>query len=94
MTSTSGQQEIYEALDDCNKVMALYSPGYLMSKVCKEEYNIALFRHRDSESGTLLPIYLYNAQLPSYMHLVQFIDCREGDRDKLRAACQHILKDL
>ncbi len=88
------QYELYEALDDCCKVIVLYSPGYLASKVCKEEYNIALFRHRESADGVLIPIHLYHADLPTYMNLVQFIDCREGSREKLRAACEQIVAHL
>jgi hypothetical protein len=86
------QQEIYEALDDCNKVIAVYSPDYLASKVCKEEFNIALFRHRESEQGTLVPIYLNSANLPTYMKIMQFIDCREADRQKLQNASKAILE--
>lgn len=88
------QHEIYDALDDCNKVITFYSPTYLQSKVCKEEYNIALFRHRDSEDGILIPIYLYTADLPSYMQLVQYIDCREAEERKLTQACKVILEQL
>lgn len=88
------QYELYEALDDCRKVITLYSPTYLSSKVCREEYNIALFRHRESADGVLIPVYLYSTNLPTYMNLVQFIDCREGSRDKLRAACQEIVQQL
>jgi hypothetical protein len=88
------QQALFEALDDCNKVVPLYSPTYLTSKVCKEEFNIALFRHRETEQGTLIPIYLYSASLPSYMHLVQFIDCREASRERLHMACQAIVQRL
>lgn len=93
-TGAAWQQELYEALDDCRKVLALYSPHYLASKVCKEEYNIAMLRHRDAPSGVLIPVYLYSASLPSYMQLIQFIDCREGDRDRLKTACADILKEL
>lgn len=88
------QQELYEALDDCRKVVAVYSPPYLTSKVCKEELNIALFQDRDSENGVLVPVYLCSADLPTYMELIQFIDCREADRDKLRKACEQILASL
>lgn len=88
------QHEIYDALDDCNKVLTFYSPTYLQSKVCKEEYNIALFRHRDSEDGILIPIYLYSADLPSYMQLVQYIDCREANQSKLTDACKAIIEQL
>ena len=88
------QHEIYEALDDCKKVITFYSPDYLQSKVCKEEYNIALFRHRDAKDGILIPIHLYSAELPSYMKLVQYIDCREANHEKLIHACEIILQQL
>lgn len=88
------QQKIFEALDDCKGVVAVYSPPYLQSKVCKEEFNIALFRHRESANGVLLPVYLQSADLPTYMKLVQYIDCREGDRVKMEDACRYILKEI
>lgn len=84
------QQQIYDALDSCRKVVALYSEDYLNSKVCKEEFNIALYRDRDSEENVLFPIYLYSADLPTYMKVLQYLDCREGDQNKLRDACEKI----
>ena len=80
---SSWQQKIFEALDDCRVVVAVYSPDYLESKVCKEEFNIAWIRHRESAEGVLVPVYLFSATLPTYMKLMHFIDCREGDEDKL-----------
>lgn len=88
------QQEIYDALDQCRKVITVYSPTYLASKVCKEEFNIAMFRHRESEEGVLMPLYLTSANLPTYMKLVQFIDCREADKGKIQAACKEIVEKL
>ena len=93
-TGVAWQQHLFDALDDCHTVVAVYSPPYLRSKVCKEEFNIALFRHRESETGVLLPVYLRSADLPTYMKLVQYIDCREADRDKMREACRQILAQL
>ncbi|BBM85792.1 toll/interleukin-1 receptor domain-containing protein [Candidatus Uabimicrobium amorphum] len=87
------QQQIYDALDSCRKVVALYSTDYLNSKVCKEEFNIALYRDRDREENVLFPIYLYSAALPTYMKVLQYIDCREGDQNKLRVACKKIISD-
>ena len=88
------QQEIFEAIDDSHKVAAVYSPSYLQSKVCKEEFNIALFRHRHSDSGVLIPIYLRTAELPTYMQLIHYLDCRENDYDKLGVACPQIVANL
>lgn len=93
-TGHSWQQGIFDALDDCHTVVAVYSPPYLQSKVCKEEFNIALFRHRESKTGVLLPVYLFSAELPTYMKLVQFLDCREGDHARLADACRDIVAHL
>lgn len=89
-TGAAWQQALYEALDDCHRVIAVLSPHYLQSKVCKEEFNIALARHREQGSTVLSPIYLYSAPLPTYMQMIQFADCREFDHDALRAACQQL----
>ena len=88
------QEELYQALEKCRKVIAVYSPSYLESKMCKEEFNIALFRHRESEDSVLLPIYLYSAQLPVYMRMIQYIDCREGDQKKIDGACKEFMTML
>ena len=85
------QQRLFEALDDCRKVIALLSPGYLSSKVCKEEYNIALFRHRESRDGVLLPVYLRTTELPTYMKLIQFEDAREGEPAQLTAVAGNLV---
>lgn len=93
-TGHSWQQKIFDAIDDCHIVIAVYSAPYLQSKVCKEEFNIALFRHRESEKGVLFPVYLTSAELPTYMKLVQFLDCRECDHAKLSDACRYIVTYL
>jgi hypothetical protein len=91
-TGSAWQQELYEALDECRKVIVVYSPTYLTSKVCKEEFNIALLRHREADGNVLVPIYLYSAPLPTYMQLIQFIDCREGNAEKIKAACKRLVE--
>ena len=88
------QQEIYEALDACRRFVPLFSPAYLDSKVCKEEFNIACYRQRELEEPVIFPIYLYSAPLPTYMRLVNYIDCREGDEEKLRLACEVFFSHL
>ena len=89
-TGVAWQQEIFEALDDCRKVIAVYSPAYLSSKMCREEFNIAMFRHHESKSGVLSPIYLHTANLPTYMKLMQYNDCREADKGALQSACKQV----
>lgn len=89
------QQEIYDALESCQKVVCLLSPEYLASKICLEEFNIALFRHRDAEpEGVLLPIAIADADLPIYMRLMQHLDCREGAPEQIMAAASEIIVSL
>jgi TIR domain-containing protein len=88
----SWQQEIFETLDASARIIALLSPDYLQSKVCKEEFNIALFRNREAKSDILFPIYLKTTALPTYMKMLHHIDCRESDLDKLRGASIAILR--
>jgi len=86
----SWQQAIYDILDASARIITLISPDYLQSKVCKEEFNIALFRNRESDANILFPIYLKTTVLPTYMKMVNYADCREADAEKLRRACAKI----
>jgi hypothetical protein len=88
---SSWQHEIFDALDVSNRVLALYSPAYVQSKVCKEEFNIAWARGRELDRQILFPMYLFTASLPTYMKLVQYVDCREGSRELLSSACHRAL---
>ena len=84
------QPEIFENLDRCFKVVTLLSPHYLSSKVCKEEFNIAWVRGRNEDLDLIFPIYIYSANLPTYMTYRSYLDCREGDYSKLARAAERI----
>lgn len=88
------QPEIFETLDRCKKVLALLSPDYLASKVCKEEFNIAWIRARETEQDIIFPIYLYTASLPTYMKYHNFFDCREGDTTKFDEAARLLANSI
>jgi hypothetical protein len=88
------QPEIFENIDRTRKVVAMLSPAYLDSKVCKEEFNIAWIRARDTDTELIFPIYLYTADLPTYMRYRNYFDCREGDASKIAAASDRLLGDL
>jgi hypothetical protein len=88
------QQHIFDALDASRKMICVFSPDYVASKVCKEEFNIALFRHRESAEGVLLPVYLYSADLPTYFKLVQYADVREADPAKIVRTAKELAAEL
>ncbi len=88
----SWQSELDRALESCCNVVAVYSPSYLASKMCLEEFNMARVRHRESPTPVITPIYLRTAaHLPLYMRTLQYIDCREADRTRLRAAAEELV---
>jgi TIR domain-containing protein len=88
------QARIFEAIDRSRALLAFLSPAYLQSAVCKEEFNIAWARGRDLGEDIVYPVYLYTAELPTYMRLRQYVDCREGARPKLTAAADQLIDRL
>jgi hypothetical protein len=87
------QQHIFESLDRSRTVISVLSPDYLTSKVCVEEFNMALFRHRESKA-VLLPLYLRSADLPTYIQMVQWLDAREADPVALASAAETLAARL
>lgn len=83
------QQEIFDALEECRFVAFLYSPDFLSSPVCKDEFNIAWIRRRE-QRGDVFPILLRDTDLPTYMRLVQFSDCRINDVTRLQLAADQL----
>lgn len=89
------QRESFEAIDASHRVVPMFSPSYLSSKVCLEEFNIALHRRRDTDDELLFPIHRYSAALPTDMRaLVNCQDCREGSKGRLRLAGERLLSCL
>ena len=72
----------------------MLSPDYLASKVCKEEFSIAWIRGRETDNDVIFPIYLYTAELPTYMKSRKYFDCREGDEAKIAQASANLLAAL
>jgi hypothetical protein len=89
-------QDLFEAIEHCRRVVPVLSPAYLASRMCRHEFHAAYLRQIQSGSRKplLLPVYLHQAPLPHYMRTLQFIDCREGDSDKLCAAAAKLLTRL
>lgn len=88
------QQHIFESLDDARKIICMYSPSYLKSRICQEEFNMALFRHRESDDSVLIPVFLQSADLPTYMRMTQYIDAREGDVNKIAQTAAELMKQI
>lgn len=88
------QPKIFESIDRCRLVIALLSPAYVASTICREEFNIAWMRGHRLGRRVLLPLYLEEAPLFTYMRAVQYADCRARDDVKVRAAVAQIARQL
>ncbi len=88
------QPKIFAALDTCAKVVAFYSPDYIQSKICQEEFNIAWTRARNEETQVIFPIYWKSTELPTYMGMLNFVDCREAKEENLSLACSELVSAL
>ena len=73
----SWQEEIFNIMGKCARVIALLSPGYLEKESCIEQYNMALCINRRSKGTVLAPFYITSMDyMPTYMSLIQYEDCR------------------
>lgn len=88
------QQEIFDALECCKTTVAMYSPDFVTSKVCQEEFNISWARQRELEREIIFPLYIRDAKLPTYMRMLNYVDCRASDQTKVDGAVQLILNRL
>ncbi|KAJ8037711.1 hypothetical protein HOLleu_18602 [Holothuria leucospilota] len=75
--------------------LLVLSPNYLQSTACIEQYNIALCCNRQTHRDMLAPFYVETIQnLPTYMKLVQSIECRPQDEDSINSACYQVIVSL
>lgn len=73
----SWQQQLYDTITRCKRVVALITPAYLKSKSCSEQFNIALCLNRKLHHKFLIPLLLSHVSyMPMYMGITQYIDCR------------------
>jgi hypothetical protein len=87
------QQVIFDALESCRSTAVLYSPDFLQSKVCKEEFNIAWMRRRETDAP-MFPLLVREVALPTYMRLVNYVDCRTSDTAKIAEAATTVAENL
>ncbi|XP_068703080.1 uncharacterized protein [Montipora foliosa] len=91
----SWQEEIFNIMGKCSRVIALLSPSYLETESCIEQYNMALCINRRSNGTFLAPFYITSVDsMPTYMSLIQYEDCRPKDAWKIRTASDNVAESL
>ncbi|XP_033121103.1 uncharacterized protein LOC117120195 [Anneissia japonica] len=89
------QEDMYDVMMRCARVITVLTPQYLRSVSCMEQYNMALCCHRTAERDILTPFYVEPIEvMPTYMGLVQYVDCLEKDTNKIYAACEQLSSTL
>eukprot|EP00794_Sanderia_malayensis_P007282 gene7282-8093_t len=91
----SWQEEIYQVMVTCARVITILSPHFLADEACLEQYNIALCCTRNMKRDYLAPFYVDSIdEMPTYMCLIQYVDCRPVDFSKISKACNDVMKWL
>jgi hypothetical protein len=88
------QQKIFDALENCSMTAAFYSPEFVSSKVCKDEFNISWARGRDMGQNLIFPLLIRDATLPTYMKMLNYMDCRICDKVKIANAALMLTERL
>jgi hypothetical protein len=82
---------INKALPKSNRFIVCLSPDYVDSKMCKYEYAFCNLKYIDFGDDYVLPLYLYSAELPFEMSILNYFNAREGDGDKILNFCESII---
>lgn len=87
--------ELADAIDSSRCFVAILTPTYFDSKWCKREFNAAILRDDQGDDELLYPIFLLDDKSAPTLYLTfNYIDCREADLDKLKAASERLIARL
>lgn len=74
-------------------MIVLITPDYCNSPVCWDEFQCAKLIEYNTRQQVIQTIYLFSEQaLPPIMGIYSYIDCREGDLEKLIAATKSFVR--
>ena len=81
-------KQISDTIQKSKKVLIFLSPDYDKSPVCWDEFQCAKLLEYNRKKPVIQTIYLYQYEdeLPLIMGIYSYIDCREGDQEKLLEA--------
>ncbi|XP_059171978.1 uncharacterized protein LOC131953016 [Physella acuta] len=94
------QRQIYNVMKSSKKIIVILTPAYIASKECLEQFNIALCCNRLRKEELVLPFYMQTiSSIPSYMSIVQYLDCRclkpgENVEQVLNKACADVIDSV
>ena len=87
-------QQISAAIQRADKVLVFLSPDYDNSPVCWDEFQCAKLMEYNRKKSIIQTVYLYGhkeTELPPIMGIYSYIDCREGNTEKIQHCVQQLL---
>jgi hypothetical protein len=84
-------KQISDTIQRSKKVLVFLSPDYDNSQVCWDEFQCAKLLEYNRKTSVIQTIYLYKHELPLIMGIYSYLDCREGDMEKLLAAIPKLI---
>ncbi len=88
---TNWLDKINQSMANSKRFIVCLSDTYIQSNVCKYEYSFCNLKYITEGSGFVLPLYLYSADLPFEMSILNFYNAREGNRQKISDFCDMVL---
>lgn len=83
---------ISDAIQNSKAVICILSPQYSTSDVCWDEFQCAKAKEYRTKQPVIKTINFYNdANMPLIMSIYSYIDCTEGDIEKLKNAVHDLL---
>eukprot|EP00794_Sanderia_malayensis_P007284 gene7284-8097_t len=91
----SWQRDIYKVMVSCARVVTILSANFMADESCLEQYNIALCCTRNMRRDYLAPFYANDIDvMPTYMGLIQYVDCRPFSEESVSTACSMVTRWL
>ena len=86
-------KQISDTIQKSKKVLVFLSPDYDKSPVCWDEFQCAKLLEYNKKRSVIQTIYLYKYEdeMPLIMGIYSYLDCREGDTEKLLAAIPNLV---
>lgn len=85
-------KRISDAVQRSRMFVAVLSPDYTASPVCWDEFQCAKLKEYNTRASVIKTIRLYKeGTMPPIMGIYSYVDCVEGDRQKLRDAADVLL---
>lgn len=87
-------KQISDTIQKSKKVLVFLSPDYSDSPVCWDEFQCAKLLEYNRKKSVIQTIYLYKyeEEMPLIMGIYSYVDCREGDLEKLVAAIPKLIR--